>query len=162
MKTEKIIGFVWLVFGLLYSYQGFYYLYEYSTPGALWVYMIPIIIAYTKIVGGILCLLIGIKFVGEKSENNYLILPLTFPLIIYLIIDIIQYGISTIYFSGEKILLLILITISFYKLKSKIGIINLTKKLTENKFKVIGVLTLGFMPYLIAKLTTYDLYKFLH
>ncbi|WP_179018764.1 hypothetical protein [Winogradskyella forsetii] len=162
MKTEKIIGIVWLIFGLLYLYQGFGYLYQYSTPGILWAFMIPIIIAYTKIVCGILSLLIGIKFAKEKSENNYLILPLTFLLIIYLTIDIIQYGISTIYYSGENILLLILIAISFHKLKTKIGIKNLTEKLKNNKVRVIGILILGFMPYVLAELTTYDFYIFLH
>ncbi|WP_428742164.1 hypothetical protein [Tenacibaculum sp.] len=162
MKTEKIIGIIWLIFGLLYLYQGFGYLHQYSTPGILWLVMIPIIIAYTKIICGILSLLIGIKFIKRKSENNYLILPLAFLLIIYLAIDIIQYGISTIYYSGENILLLILIVISFHKLKTKIGIATLTEKLKENKISVIGILTLGFLPYLLAELTTYDFYKFLH
>ncbi len=162
MKSEKIIGIIWLIFGLLYLYQGFGYLYQYSAPGILWVVMIPILIAYTKIICGILSLIIGIKFTKGKTENNYLILPLTFLLIIYLIIDIIQYGISTLYYSGENILLLILIVISFHKLKTKMGITNLTKKLKEKKINAIGILTLGFIPYLLAELTTYDFYKFLH
>ncbi len=162
MKMEKIIGIIWLIFGLLHLCQAFGYLYQYSTPRILWLVMIPIIIAYTKIICGILSLLIGIKFIKGKSENNYLILPLTFLLIIYLTIDIVQYRISTIFYSGENILLLILIGLSFHKLKTKIGITTLTEKLKENKISIIGILILGFIPYLLAELTTYDFYKFLH
>ena len=162
MKMNKTIGIIWLIFSLLYFYKGFGYLYQYSKSGILWAFIIPIIIAYTKIVCGILSLLIGIKFVKGKSENNYLILPLTFLLIIYLTVAIIQYGISTIYYSGENILLLILIATTFYKLKTKIGITNLTEKLKENKINVIGILILGVTPYILAELTTYNFYKFLH
>lgn len=158
----KIIGIMWLIFSFLFFHQGFGYLYQYSESGILWAFMIPIIIAYTKIVCGILSLLIGIKFIKGKSEINYLILPLTLLLIIYLTVDIIQYGISTIYYSGENILLLILIATTFYKLKTKIGITNLIEKLKENKLIVIGILILGFIPYVLAELTTYNFYKFLH
>jgi len=56
LKTEKVIGIIWLIFSLLYLYLGFEYLYTYSTLGMLWAFMIPIIIAYTKIVCGILIL----------------------------------------------------------------------------------------------------------
>ena len=133
MEMKKIIGIIWLIFSLLYLYQGFGYLYQYSESGILWAFMIPIIIAYTKIVCGILSLLIGIKFVKRKPENNYLILPLTFLLLIYLIIDIIQFGISTVHYSGENILLLILITTTFYKLKTKTGITNLNENLKKRK-----------------------------
>ena len=162
MKIKKIIGIIWLIFGFLYLYEGFQYLYNYSTPGILWVIMIPILITYTKIVCGILCLSIGIKFIREKAENNYQISPLTFLLIIYLIIDIVRYGISTIYYSGENILLLILIAVTFYKLKAQIGNQSLTEKLKENKISAIGILILGFIPYLLSELTTYNFYRFLH
>lgn len=162
MKTEKVIGIVWLIFSLIYFYQGLDYLYLYSTPGLLWTFMIPIVIAYTKIICGILSFLIGIKFIKGKSENNYLILPLSFLLIIYLVIHIIQYGISTIYYSGENILLLILIVISFHKYKTQISITTLAENLKEKKISIIGILILGFIPYLLAELTTYSFYKFLH
>src|SRR5690606_27484938 len=141
-------------------YQGFGYLYQYSTPGILWAFVIPIIIAYTKIFCGILYLLIGIKFIKGKSENNYIIVPLGLLLLIYLVTDIIQYVISTIDYSGENILILIIVALSIHKLKSKIGIQALIKKLKEKK--VVGILILGFLPYLLAKLTTYDFYKFIH
>ena len=162
MKTERIIGIIWLICGVLYLFQGLNYLYKYSTPNALWFVMIPIVLTYTKIICGILCLKIGTEFFKRKSENHYLILPLTFLLILYLTIDLIKYGTSTIYYSGENLLLLILIALSIYKMKSKIGITKLTEKLKKNKIKIIGILLLGFLPYLLAELTYYELYSFLH
>lgn len=162
MKTEKIFGTVWLVVSFLYIYQGYSLLYQYSTPGVLWTFIIPISIAYAKIVFGIVCLLIGINFLKEKSKNDYLILLLIFLLILYFIVDIIQYGIESIYYHGENILLLILIITTFYKLKIEISITNLIENFKQNKIRTIGILVLACIPYILAELTTYNSYKFLH
>ncbi|WP_299117372.1 hypothetical protein [uncultured Winogradskyella sp.] len=162
MKTERIIGIIWLICGILFLFQGLSYLYKYSIPNVLWFVMVPIVITYTKIFCGIICLKIGVEFVKEKSENNHLILPLTFLVILYLTIDLIQFGTSTIYYSGENLLLLILVAFSIYKLKNKIGITKLTEKLKVKKIKIIGILLLGFSPYLLAELTYYELFSFLH
>ena len=134
MKTERIIGIIWLICGVLYLFQGLNYLYKYSTPNALWFVMIPIVLTYTKIICGILCLKIGTEFFKRKSENHYLILPLTFLLILYLTIDLIKYGTSTIYYSGENLLLLIC---QFIKWKAKSELLNWLKNWrTEAKYLV--------------------------
>ncbi len=162
MKKEKTIGIMWLALSFINFYQGCSYIFQYSTPGVLWLFMIPIIIAYVKIVCGVLSLFIAVKFLKNESEYNYMILPITFLLIIYLIDDIIQYGFSTVYYSGENILLLMLIAITFYKLKKRIRITNLIVEVKQNKMSTLGALVLGVMPYILSELITYNFYKFLH
>ncbi len=159
---KKIFGIIWLIVSFLYAYQGYNLLYHYSTPEVLWAFIIPISIAYTKIVCGIICLFIGVKFLKENPKNNYLIFSLTFLLVIYFIIDIIQYGISSIYYYRENILLLILVAPTFYKLKTAISIANLIENFKQNKVRTVGILVLGCLPYILAELINYNSYKFLH
>ena len=145
---------LFLGFAIMYAVHKIPYRYF----RGLSIVMIPIVISYAKIIFGILCLIVGIEFIKAKSENDYLILPLTFLLSFYLIFDLIKYGTSTIHYSGENLLLLILIAFSI----NRIGITKLAKKLKENKIKIIGILLLGFLPYILAELTYYELYSFLH
>ena len=106
----------------------------------------------TKTICWIFCLLIRNNFDNGKSENNYIILTLTILLIIYVLIGLVQLGISSIYYYGENILLLVLILITFRKLKTEIGIVNLTRKIKENKLSILWMLMFGFTPYLLAEL----------
>jgi hypothetical protein len=162
MKTEKIIGIIWFAFSLIYLFQGFIYLYRYSAPTVLWAFMIPILIAYTKIVLGILCSYIAINFIKGKSGNDIIMILLTFLILIFTLIEIFKYGMSITNCNGENLLLLLLIVITFRILKIQIGITKFTEKTKDNKVVLIGFIILGILPYVLTEFTNYSFYNFLH
>ena len=162
MNTKKAIGIVWLVVGLIYLFSGLDNIYDYSTPGVLWYYIIPIAITYLNIFCGIICLKIGLNFLKKKTENQSLILPLTFLLLFYVISDFIIYGLVALNYSVINFISIILIAFSIKKLPNVVGISKMTSNLSQNKATLIGILILGFIPYLLAEFTDYDDFIFLH
>jgi len=169
-KKQKAIGILWLVIGLLYIIAGISNLYEYSTPGLLWMFIVPEMTAYTQIISGVLCLSIGLSFINGKLEKTYLILPLFLLQIIYFLIDVfefapsiievLKYGIFTILESYDKLIILILIAISLRILKLQTK--DLTEKLTENKTNVLISVIVISLPYFLSKIAPYKFYEFLH
>ncbi len=107
---------------------------------------------FTSLVFGILSLIIGIDYLKEKSRYNYLIIPLSFLLLTYLIIFVNIYGGLIFHTHLELILLLILIIISLGKLISKYEISNLFKRGMKNKIIIIAIVLLGFLPYAMGEL----------
>jgi len=167
MKEEKTIGILWLVIGLLHIISGVYNLHQYSTPGLLWMFIIPEMTSYTQIVSGTLCLIIGLSFINEKLENTYLILPLVLLQIIDFLVDnfpisleFIKYGIFAIIESYDKLIILILIAISFLVFKLQTN--TFAKKFIENRANVIISAILILLPYLLSKIAPYKFYEFLH
>lgn len=160
MKSDKIFGIIWLSFGFIFIFQGLYNLYEYSAPSVVHIFIIPLKITYAKLIYGFFCLFIATTFFKENSEKAYLILSLTVLIIINSLIDAILYRTMFVYSSGINILLVILAAISLYRPIAKID--NLIQTLKSYKFRIIMLLIIGFTPYLIAELTTYESFLFLH
>lgn len=156
----QVLGFIWFILGLLLLFEGTYYIYKYSNPYILWFSMIPITIAYSKIVGGILCLILGFRILRKKSLDSCLLFY-CFPLIFYLFSSILQFGFFSSYWLLSSLIFLILLWLSITHLRVKNLILSF-KQLINNKGKIIIILVISILPNVLSIVSNYDSFSFLH
>ena len=161
MKTEKIIGIMWLIFGIVFLFLGINNIYNYSSS-LLWYSMTPIEFAYSQIIYGILSLLIGLKIIKHSQNRYWLVLYLAFLLVLYTSIFLYKYGFSTMIYYNINNFLLILTFFTLYKLRKNNGINSLTKYIKENKLWIFLLPLLCVIPFFFAKIFPYNWFSFLH
>lgn len=156
MKYSRIIGTALILLALYELFFGFHHLYQYSTPGVFWFYMVPVWITFTKIFIGTVGLIIGVS-IFRKTE-----LRLTFPfavtLTLYIIIDFFKIGIELFPNSGSNLLYLGLALLTL-KLN---GELERTKLSELRERRTLIFIAIGLTPYFLNGWTTYDWFNFLH
>lgn len=161
-KLEKSLGVSWIVLGIIYFYQGCSSLYNYSTPGLLWLFVIPIAITYFNLASGFLYVFWGMVLLREKASKYYFILPVVFLFSVYLISSFLVYGMSVLNYLIQHTILFLLSIITLKKLKAKEGNGRIRKSVEENKFIIVMIIIIGLVPFVLGELTNYNLFSFLH
>jgi hypothetical protein len=153
MKRNLILGALWIGIALYDLSLGAYFLYQYSTPSVLWLYMVPTWITFTKIFLGATGLLIGLGIVSRG--DHILILPLAALMIIFIAIDLIKMGFESLHDSGSNLILLLLAVLTI-RLTSEIQLTIFRKP------RVLVVMAIGLAPYLFVNYLSYSWFNFLH
>ena len=156
MKYSRIIGTAWILLALYELFFGFHHLYQYSIPGVLWLYMVPVWITFTKIFIGIVGLIIGISIL--RTTDLSLTFPFAVTLTLYIIIDFFKIGIELFPISGSNLLYL---GLALQTLKLN-GELEQTKLEELRKRRNLIFIAIGLTPYFLNRWTTYDWFNFLH
>ncbi|MEM6844319.1 MAG: hypothetical protein AAF632_19025 [Bacteroidota bacterium] len=162
MKSNLVLGLIWLGFSVVYISSGIMNIYQYSNPSILWLYMIPDEISYSKVLIGIFSFLIGTSIIRNDGKNTVLLFLFALLLLAYVVIDFIQLRTDTLYMSGGNILLFLLTAITIRFFYKTVRIKSAWNYLKENRKVVIIVLGVGLAPYILRGWITYSLFHFLH
>tara|TARA_A100000171_G_scaffold34837_1_gene33347 strand:+ start:14669 stop:15139 length:471 start_codon:yes stop_codon:yes gene_type:complete len=156
MKYSRLIGTAWIILAFYDLFFGFHHLYQYSTPGVFWIYMIPVWITFSKIFIGAIGFLNGISIF--RGTELRLTLPIAVTLFLYIVVDFIKIGIELIPDSGSNLLYFGLALLTL-KLK---GELTLTKFKELSRRRTLIYIAIGLIPYFLNSWTTYDWFNFLH
>ncbi|GEM_PF-3144409 len=162
MKSNVVLGLIWLGFSVVYISSGIMNIYHYSSPNIFWLYMTPDEISYSKVLIGIFSLLAGSSIVRNEKKYRVLLFPFALLILIYMVVDITNLGREMIYNSGGNILLLLLTVVTIRFIYKTVRIESVWNNLRESRTLVIALLAVGLAPYILRNWITYSLFHFLH
>ena len=163
-KLKIIVGIIWILIGIPFFYNGFSYLYTYSTPGVLWVIMMQIKLAYFEIISGILCLYFSLRTFKESDIRLTSLLILPVFMILYNILifrAFVSYG-SYIFYGFDNLLFITQIIIYLYLYFKTTTFQNKKITIKEILIKTGIIISLCLISYGLAEILPYRFYHFLH
>lgn len=156
MNKFRILGTLWIILALYDLFYGLYFLFQYSTPGVFWFYMVPVWITASKVFLGMFGLTIGIA-IFRRGEHSF-ILPFSALLLIFITTDFIKIGYDLVNDAGSNLIFFVLTVLT----------ITLTNGFDPAKLKVLRkpkifvFIAIGLIPYLLNGKMAYDWFSFLH
>ena len=162
LRLQYLIGMLWNLTGAGLIYLGLTYVYLFSAPNTLLLDTIPFHIAIGKVFTGTCALFIGCNLLLKVRRRLHIILPMSLLIALYFLLGLSQFGPLIIQFSGENILFLILLILTWKVIYRCEDIGEAMQQLKRKKNGVITALVLGIIPVILSLLLDYAHFAFWH